>query len=218
MKRPSASTSPKRRRKEMNKQPEDVLGASAQTPRESPVSENVMWYEQTRDQYRPDTVRVLLIGESPPDPGDGERRFFYSPTLVGADNLFRGVALAAYGLTKEDLWRTPKRDVLLRLQGDGYWLIDAVEHPINLTADRRRATRSQKVKAIRAEFGKLLDRCKEAAPTVGVFICAEPVHAAVATPLTVAGISVLNKTAVPFPLGNTRAEFVALWKLYVPPR
>ena len=54
------------------------------------------WYEQLRDQYRPARLEVLLIGESPPDPGAGERRFFYAPTLR-IDNLHRGVAQGLYG-------------------------------------------------------------------------------------------------------------------------
>jgi hypothetical protein len=54
------------------------------------------WYEDLRASYRPEVVRVLLIGESPPDPGDGERRFFYAPTL-SHDNLYRSVAEAIYG-------------------------------------------------------------------------------------------------------------------------
>jgi len=52
-----------------------------------------VWYEQLRDQCRPDRLEVLLIGESPPDPGAGGRRFFYAPTLQ-IDNLYRGVAQA----------------------------------------------------------------------------------------------------------------------------
>jgi hypothetical protein len=36
------------------------------------------WYEQLRQQYRPDRLEVLLVGESPPDPGTGPRRFFYA--------------------------------------------------------------------------------------------------------------------------------------------
>jgi hypothetical protein len=55
-----------------------------------------VWYEQLREQYRPDRLEVLLIGESPPDPGAGERRFFYASTLQ-IDNLYRGVAQALYG-------------------------------------------------------------------------------------------------------------------------
>jgi hypothetical protein len=29
------------------------------------------WYEELRKKYRPEKIRILLIGESPPDPGDG---------------------------------------------------------------------------------------------------------------------------------------------------
>jgi hypothetical protein len=55
-----------------------------------------IWYEQLREQYRPTRLQVLLIGESPPDPGSGRRRFFYAPTLQ-IDNLYRGVGQALYG-------------------------------------------------------------------------------------------------------------------------
>ncbi len=37
--------------------------------------------ERLRAAYRPKRVEVLLIGESPPDPSDGELRFFYAPGL-----------------------------------------------------------------------------------------------------------------------------------------
>ncbi len=48
----------------------------------------VAWYEELREQHRPSRLCVLLIAESPPDPGSGERRFFYSPALT-IDNLYR---------------------------------------------------------------------------------------------------------------------------------
>jgi hypothetical protein len=83
------------------------------------------WYEQLRQQYRPARLEVLLIGESPPDPGASERRFFYAPTLR-IDNLYCGVAQGLYGDHPEvDLADKPA--VLRRLQADGFWLIDAVE-------------------------------------------------------------------------------------------
>jgi hypothetical protein len=47
------------------------------------------WYEQLRARYRPDRLQVLLIGESPPDPGARQRRFLYAPALQ-IDNLYRG--------------------------------------------------------------------------------------------------------------------------------
>jgi hypothetical protein len=48
-----------------------------------------VWYEQLWEQYRPDRLKVLLIGKFPTRPGPGERRFFYAPTLL-IDNLYRG--------------------------------------------------------------------------------------------------------------------------------
>ena len=51
------------------------------------ASESASWYEQLRQRYRPELLRVLLVAESPPDPGSGPRRFFYSPTLT-IDNLY----------------------------------------------------------------------------------------------------------------------------------
>ena len=46
------------------------------------------------------------------------------------DNLYRGVAEAIYGGRKEVDVRTKPR-VLELLRADGFWLIDAVEMPIN---------------------------------------------------------------------------------------
>ena len=48
-------------------------------------------YAAQRLHYLPDQVRVLFIGESAPDPGAREARFFYHPVLR-IDNLFRGPA------------------------------------------------------------------------------------------------------------------------------
>lgn len=42
-------------------------------------------------------MRLLLIGESAPDPGSADLRFLYAPTLTAHGNLFRGVILALYG-------------------------------------------------------------------------------------------------------------------------
>lgn len=57
---------------------------------------DLAWYDELRNRYRPPDLHALLVAESPPDPGSGERRFFYSPRLA-ADNLYRGVVEAVYG-------------------------------------------------------------------------------------------------------------------------
>jgi hypothetical protein len=159
------------------------------------------WYEQLRQQYRPDRLEVLLVGESPPDPGTGQRRFFYTPTL-SRDNLYRGVAQALYGQRPEvDLADKPA--VLRRLQADGFWLIDATDRPVNhLPAAARRI-------AIRAAVPQLVDRCADLAPRRGVVVCHSLVYRLAAPALREAGATVLHDQPLPFPLGNWRAAFVA---------
>lgn len=164
------------------------------------------WYERLREEYRPTSVRVLLIAESPPASPIDNQRFFYSSVLTGHDNLFRGVALAAYGLGREDLARLGKDAVLRRLQADGYWLIDAVDMPVNhLDGGHRR-------QLIDGSIPSLVPRAIAASPSVGAFICKAPIYERVAGPLRAAGVTVLNKGPAPFPLGNTRAEFVECWR------
>lgn len=158
------------------------------------------WYEELRGQYRPERLRVLLVAESPPDPGAGERRFFYSPALR-ADNLYRGVAQALYG-ERDAVDILDKPAVLDRIQADGFWLIDAVDEPINKLGSAARA------RAIVAGIPRLVDRCLELAPELGVIICHGKVYAAAAESLREAGVVLLHDEQLPFPLGNRRADFV----------
>jgi len=162
---------------------------------------SVAWYEELREQYRPERVSVLLVGESPPDPGAGPRRFFYAPTL-SHDNLYRGVAAAFYG-AEPGFDVRDKRHVLRRLQRDGVWLIDAAEHPINtLDAAARR-------RALAAAAPALARRAEELAPATGVLVCHGGVFAAARPALRSAGVRLLHDAPLPFPLGNWRSEFVA---------
>lgn len=158
------------------------------------------WYEELRQQYRPARLRVLLIAESPPDPGAGERRFFYAPRLT-IDNLYRGVAQALYG-ERSDIDVSDKAAVLERLREDGFWVIDAVEEPINKLAAAARA------RAIAEAVPSLVERCGELAPECGVIICHGKVYAAAAPALRRAGVRVLHEEPLPFPLGNWRRQFV----------
>ena len=159
------------------------------------------WYEDLREEYRPDTVRVLLVGESPPDPASGDRRFFYSPELAGSDNLYRGVAEALYG-EEPGFDVTAKTTVLRRFQSDGLWLIDLCTQPVNhLPPPARRA-------ALRAAVPELVQRAAATAPTVGVVVCMAPLYKLLSTPLRRAGLRVLHDDPLPFPMNWLRARFV----------
>lgn len=105
------------------------------------------WYQALRLQWKPEKVRLLLIGESAPDDGGdlANRRFFYTERLSGSDLLFRGVVDALYGsgkLSKGDL----KAPWLERLRDDGVFLIDLASAPINgLKGPPRRRARLESV-------------------------------------------------------------------------
>jgi hypothetical protein len=165
------------------------------------AEEGSAWYEELREQYRPTRLRVLLIAESPPHAGAGERRFFFSPRLT-IDNLYRGVAQALYG-EQSDVDVSDKPAVLERIRDDGFWLIDASEQPINKLVGAARA------RAIAEAVPRLVERCRELAPERGVIICHGKVYAAAAPALREAGVNVLHEEPLPFPLGNWRRQFVA---------
>ena len=159
------------------------------------------WYQRLRSAYRPSEIRILLIGESPPDPRSSERRFFYSPVLK-ADNLYRGVAMAFYG-RERGFDVTRKVENLARMKRNGVWLVDAVNTPINLK------TLAERKQAIRDGVPELIRQVKKAAPSLGVIICHGLVYRECAAALRRSQIGVLHNRALPFPLGNTRARFVA---------
>jgi len=102
-------------------------------------------YEELRETYRPAKVRVLFSGESPPDPEDATRRFFYSPTLSSADNLFRGLMKALYDAGPDDLTGA-KPEWLSRFTADGFRLQDLIDTPLNKLSDANR-TRQRKAAA-----------------------------------------------------------------------
>lgn len=158
------------------------------------------WYETLRNQFRPDRVSILFIGESPPDPRAQERRFFYAPQLR-IDNLYRGVSEALYGLDETFNVRD-KAGNLNRMKSDGVWLVDAVDVPVNAR------TITERRKAIRSGLPKLLDRCVALEPATGVIVCHSVVFREAAGPMRNAGVKVLHEVALPFPLGNHRRQFV----------
>lgn len=159
-------------------------------------------YDELRALYRPDEVRVLLVAESPPDPGEGPLRFFYDSTLVtGGDNLYRGVAEAVYG-NEPAVDVNDKVAVLRCLQRDGFWLIDAVQHSINKL--KRPARRD----AIRSAAPELVARIQTLAPTRGVVICHGGVFDEVAPLLPAEGVHLLHDAMLPFPMAGGRKPII----------
>jgi len=146
-------------------------------------------------------VRLLLIGESAPDPRSKERRFFYAPELDRRDNLFRGVVLALYGhVFPRGSAGSPKAAWLDRMVGDGVYLIDLVPYPVNGlgTGERARARRGHVPVAV--EAARALD-------PDGVAVCHSASFRVLAPALRQAAIPLLHDEPLPFPLGHLRVRF-----------
>ncbi|MDJ0319514.1 hypothetical protein [Pseudarthrobacter sp. PS3-L1] len=161
------------------------------------------WYARLRSQWKPSRVKLLMIAESAPaDGGDvSARRFFYADRL-GPDNLFRGVVEAMYGVSKTDLQRTGKRPWLERLYDDGFFLIDLAQYPVNaLSAAKRRRVLHDAVPSCVARASAL--------EPVGVVVVKTDLYVILNQPLISAGLPLLHDRPIAFPLGNTRANFVA---------
>jgi hypothetical protein len=159
------------------------------------------WYDDLRHHWKPELVRLLLVGESAPDPGAAEHRFFYAPTLERRDNLFRGVVEALYEPIPRGSSGQPKRPWLERLHTDGVYLADLVPFPVDkLTSGERRRARREHVAA--------LVKQAEALDPSGIIVCHAPTFLEVAPALRAAELPLLHDDALPFPLGNMRARFV----------
>ncbi len=156
------------------------------------------WYDELREAHRPRQVRVLLIGESAPDPGETERRFFYAPVLHRHDNLYRGVVQAFYGCSPG---RTgdPKAPWLDRLKADGAFLIDLVPFPVNKLSPDESEARRLRVKVRRAHVPACIEEARGLQPA-GMIICHDGVYRDAARAMRAAGLPLLHDTSIPFPL------------------
>ena len=139
-------------------------------------------YEELRARYRPDKVRVLFVGESPPASGE----FFY----LGNSRLYQAFR-EAFG--------SPD-DFLAEFQSRGFFLADLVSIPVNKMA------RGERESARRAHMDSLSSRLREYRPVAVVTVMME-LQPYIANSMERANLSVPHY-AVPFPRSEHRRRFV----------
>ncbi len=89
-------------------------------------------YQRWRERYKPERVKCLLIAEAPPKSVEG--RFFYNPACEKRDFLFRAVMSVMREVFPDftiDCRRGRKHECLQEFKERGFYLIDAVDIPIN---------------------------------------------------------------------------------------
>ncbi len=110
-------------------------------------------YRNQAVKYLPDIIKVLFIAESPPAPDKyGRKSYIYFDTAkqeILLTTLTTAVLGDGNGFTKD----CDKSIFLKRLKAEGYFLIDAVEYPINMIKGG-----NNKETIIRNEANNLLER------------------------------------------------------------
>ena len=160
---------------------------------------NTNIYNETSKKYLPDKIKVLFIAESPPAPySNGEKSYIYFDTAK-KEVLLTTLTTAVFGngncFTKDDI----KSDFLNRLKNEGYFLIDAVEYPINNIKGRDREH------LIKEESGNLLNRLNELNKknkidsSTKIILIKVSVFNALYTLLKKYGYIVLNDSKIDFP-------------------
>lgn len=161
-------------------------------------------FEIARRKYRPESVRVALVAESPPQEGSG--RFFYFEDVAVGDSLFIELMKALYedarGNTKSV--RQRKAEFLKRFRDDGFYLIDASQKSI------AGESRSVKEKAIRSGLAQLeRDLTEIYHEDMRVVLISSLVYEVCGEPLRRAGFSVVNTEMIDFPSFGRQKEFQA---------
>ena len=155
-------------------------------------------FQRARRKYRPHAVKLLLIAESPPSSGG----FFYFPTTIGKDHLFRETMKAL------DLWPVPqpmrmgvdKRGMLNRFQSMGLYLLDTCDFPVDKLRPLRRR------EAVLQQIPRLVKDVIDTDP-LHILVVKSSIFKPVIIALRESGLRsrILNTGPVPFPShGNQR--------------
>ena len=89
-------------------------------------------YRSAASRYRPERVRVLFIAESPPAClPESPKSYFFFEKNPGGDILFTTIVQAVLDIRYRKRYGVSKEHVLRSFKANEFWLMDAVEYPIN---------------------------------------------------------------------------------------
>jgi len=159
------------------------------------------WYERLREQWRPERVRVLIIDEAAPElAADSKHEFFYSPTVVSWDPLFRAV-VEVYFDGEFPPAGADKRPYLERLRDEGVFVIETIPFPVGAYSRGERPH-------LTARFARTAIERATALEPEGVVVAFNSGFRALGPGLVKAGLRLLHDAPVPFPRGRYRDQFI----------
>jgi hypothetical protein len=161
-------------------------------------------YHTAALRYRPAQIRVLFIAESPPAfDTEVQRSYFFFEQNPGSEVLFATLTAALYAANYRKA-AGDKATWLRRMQTDGYWLMDAVEQPINRLAGRV-TTATERARIIRDNIPGLLARLETLRQdgmlhaSTGVILLKKLVFDTLYPVLMASGYNLLHHEKIDFP-------------------
>jgi hypothetical protein len=161
-----------------------------------------------RKRYKPKTVKVLFVAESPPVSDDDKVRFFYNPRQERWDYMYRAVMEAVfpdfqYFPDEKDKW-------LRKFQKHGYYMIDATDMPVNrISAAKRHQILKDSVKLKQDEISKLVTK------KTPIVLIKKNVFEVFNEPLRNAGYNVIHEEFLPFPSHGHQPRFIDACRNYL---
>ena len=159
-------------------------------------------------KYRPATLKLLFIAESPPALKSG--RFFYFVGLTDGDTLFLEMMKVLYPVDtgfserrggpelefRASRVRDQKKKFLAKFKSDGFYLIDASEQPMPADADS-----AVKMRRIRAALPGLRKKARGLCGPgdVPIILIGRPAYSICAEPLRKDRLLVLNEEMINHP-------------------
>lgn len=159
-----------------------------------------MNYDEIRQQYRPQHIKMLLIAESPPPAADvqSSREFYRTDRIRKDDRLFTNTIKALYpeAVNKsEPELEQEKQQWLERFAADGWYMTEALE-----ISQEHEVTKAGRQEKIRVALPRLIERVRELAePDTKIILIKSNVFEVAAEPLREAGFTVLNTELVDYP-------------------
>ena len=161
-------------------------------------------YERSALKYKPEKKKIeyLFIAESPPHrpTKDGKPRYFYFDDVMDKDNLLRYIIK---GVFSEKYNKNDKKRCLGRLRDKGFFLIDAVEYPIdNLPEGKERNDHVKK------NIHILLEKIKDLVNNdTKIILIKRNIFEILIKKLKAPEFNVINKKLLPFPSRGWQNKF-----------
>lgn len=154
--------------------------------------------ERAARRYKPKSIRLLLVAESPPSAID---RYFYFTDVTEQDGLWVETMKHFYPDEFGPVARErPRKDMWLRrLQAEGVFLIDAVKQPLT-------GSRATRVRRIRSQAEPLVSEIRDLGPA-GIVLIKATVWEALSKIFKDGELPVLNHGPAPFPGSGQQKRF-----------